>query len=650
MKVLFNKLKKSNRVLLIFYVLCIIVYSIGFAFFIKSLLSLQGIETLLRIVLICFFSIWLLVFIMWNLINLILKKNKTLLVTIIITIIFIAIFGFSSFFVDKMYNKIEKLTISDYTTYTTYLIAMNDKNIEKSSKLGMIKNDNDIEGNVLAKELIKKEKLKNEIVYYEDYYEMLNALYKNDVDGIFVSSNYVILFANEEAYKNIDTETKVIYEYSKKMKTQDMMASSNKKLNEPFSVLVMGVDSQKEGLNANSAFNGDTLILITFNPKTLTATMFSIPRDSYVPIACNHNAYNKINSSAAYGTSCVVSTIEQLTDIKIDYYAKINFRGFIDLVEALDGIDVDVEQPDYDYYVKQHGYGKLCESNSLRDTTNLVCMDTGWQHLNGEQALAYARNRHGFLESDLARNRHQQQIVEAISKKVLTLKSFESFENVLDAISENIATNMSTKQILSFYDILKNMLNSSLKGNDFVTIHKTYLEHYSLPVYLQNAYMYTSALGHYPDSLEAIKKLMKVNLEIEEKEIIKTFSYNYGEQYEANITGKGITTGNKLQLVPDFTGSSAEYARSWGANNGVNIIVNGTSGVITNQSIHSGVLVKSISSITVQLEAESYTPEINNDTPSTENNEENDNVSSNNDEEEQENNVLQDVLPTNSEE
>ncbi len=650
MKVLFNKLKKSNRVLLIFYVLCIIGYSIGFAFFIRSLLSLQGIETVLRIVLICFFSIWLLVFIMWNLINLILKKNKTLIVTIIITIIFIAIFGFSSFFVDKMYNKIEKLTISDYTTYTTYLIAMNDKNIEKSSKLGMIKNDNDIEGNILAKELIKKEKLKNEIVYYEDYYEMLNALYKNDVDGIFVSSNYVILFANEEAYKNIDTETKVIYEYSKKMKTQDMMASSNKKLNEPFSVLVMGVDSQKEGLNANSAFNGDTLILITFNPKTLTATMFSIPRDSYVPIACNHNAYNKINSSAAYGTSCVVSTIEQLTDIKIDYYAKINFRGFIDLVEALDGIDVDVEQPDYDYYVKQHGYGKLCESNSLRDTTNLVCMDTGWQHLNGEQALAYARNRHGFLESDLARNRHQQQIVESISKKVLTLKSFESFENVLDAISENIATNMSTKQILSFYDILKNMLNSSLKGNDFVTIHKTYLEHYSLPVYLQNAYMYTSALGHYPDSLEAIKELMKVNLEIEEKEIIKTFSYNYGEQYEANVTGKGITTGNKLQLVPDFTGSSAEYARSWGASNGVNVIVNGTSGVITNQSIHSGVLVKSISSITVQLGTESYTPEINNDTPSTENNGEDENVSSNNDDKDLEDNVLQDVLPTNSEE
>ena len=192
MKVLFNKLKKSNRVLLILYIICVISYSVGFTFFIRSLLSLQGIETVIRIILIVFFSIWLIVFIMWNLINLILKRNKTIIVTLIITFIFISIFGVSSFFVDKMYNKIEKLTISDYTTYTSYLIAMNDKNIEKDSKLGMIKNENDIEGNVLAKELIKKEKLKNEITYYEDYYAMLNALYKNDVKK-YVIANYTAL-------------------------------------------------------------------------------------------------------------------------------------------------------------------------------------------------------------------------------------------------------------------------------------------------------------------------------------------------------------------------------------------------------------------------------------------------------------------------
>ena len=99
---------------------------------------------------------------------------------------------------------------------------------------------------------------------------------------------------------------------AKVLKNEDKKLVNNKSLEAPFTVLALGVDSDRNGLNANAAFNGDTLILMTFNPKTLTATMFSIPRDTYVPIACRNNAYAKINSSAAYGTSCVIDTIEQL--------------------------------------------------------------------------------------------------------------------------------------------------------------------------------------------------------------------------------------------------------------------------------------------------------------------------------------------------
>ena len=601
MKVLFNKLKMSNKILLTICLISFIAYLVTFIFFTGSLLSLKGIETFLRIGFITLFALWIIIYFIWNLVNLILKRNKTLIITTIITILLSVVFGFGSYIINNVYNKLEKLTSSNTTVYTTYLISMKDNEIDEDSKLGMIRNKKDVEGHILAKELIKKENLDNKIKYYDDYYELLSDLYNNEIDGIFVSSNYVILFASEDAYKNIDTDTKIVYEHSKKMKNQDNIGTTNKKLTEPFSVLVMGVDSQKDGLNANAAFNGDTLMVITFNPKTLTATMFSIPRDTYVPIACNHNAYNKINSSAAYGTNCVIDTVENIIDIDIDYYAKINFRGFIDLVDALGGVDVEVEQPDYSFYVKQHGEGRLCESNSLRDTTNLVCMDTGWQHLNGEQALAYARNRHGFIESDIARNRHQQQIVEAVAKKATKLKSFESFENLLDAISENIATNMTTNQILSFYDVLKDMLANSLNGDEFITIEKTYLELYSLPVYLQYAYMYSSALGYYPDSLEAIKKLMKVNLELEEKEIIKTFEYTYGENYEAGITGKNITTGAKLQLVPDFTGSTEGAVRDWASKNNITVEVIGGGATVVEQSIHPGVLAKSISRITINL-------------------------------------------------
>ena len=93
-------------------------------------------------------------------------------------------------------------------------------------------------------------------------------------------------------------------------------------------------------------FNGDTLMLMSFNPKTLDAILLSIPRDTYVPIACNNKNYAKINSSAAYGTSCVISTINNLLGINIDYYVKINFKGVVDLVEAVGGVEVDVEAPE----------------------------------------------------------------------------------------------------------------------------------------------------------------------------------------------------------------------------------------------------------------------------------------------------------------
>ena len=600
MKILLHKLKKSNKLMLVSFILTTILYIVSLVLIFKNLLSLSGIETTLRIVFMVITSIWLLAYVIWNLVNIILKKKIKFIITTILTIILSVGFIYASTIVDKIYGSISNLAQKEYTLYTTDLIVMNslDK-LNDDDKLGMINNKDDVEGYVLAKELIKDKKLKNKIEYYDDYYSLLNALYKDEIKGAFVSSNYIILFSSEDTFKNIDTDTKVLYEYSKKLANKS--TTSNKKLTEPFTILLMGVDSEKDGLNANAAFNGDTLILITFNPKTLTATMFSMPRDIYVPIACNNNRYNKINSAAAYGTNCVINTVKNLTGVDIDYYAKINFNGFIDLVDVLGGVDVDVEQPDYSVYVKKIGKGRLCESNQYRETDHPVCMDTGMQHLTGEQALAYARNRHGFLQSDLARNRHQQQIVEAIAKKASKIRTFDDFQKVLDAVTKNIATNMTTNQILSFYDIFKDMLANSLDKDEFVTIKKTYLETYSLPVYLQYAYMYTSALGYYPDSLKAIKELMNDNLEISKKQMVKSFSYKYKEDYTANLTGKGITTGGKLSLVPNFVGQSSSVASSWAQSNNVSLTTTGSGNIIVAQSIHEGVLVNTISSINVEL-------------------------------------------------
>lgn len=597
MKILFRKLKRSNKFLLTLFIITFGLYIIGYTLFTKNLLSLSGIETGIRVFFIIFFFLWLIFYLFLSLIKLIKRNYKALIITTIISLLFSIVFYVSSFYINLIYDKMGNLTESNTTIYTTYLINFNGDEFNEDKILGMVDDKKSIEGYILANKLIKKEKLKNKVIKYSEFTELLNAFYNKEVDAIFVSSNYKTLFGSD-AYPNIGDETNVLYKFSEKRKNEDKRIASNKELTEPFTLLVMGVDSEANGLNANAAFNGDTLIYMTFNPKTLTASMFSIPRDTYVPIACRNNAYSKINSSAAYGTNCVINTVENLTGIKVDYYVKVNFKAVVELVEAVKGVEVMVEEPDFQRNSGVDCKGMVCEQNSNRDWGNdTVYIKPGWQKLNGEQALAYARCRHLYIESDLARNRHQQEIITALAKKALKIRSQKEFENILDAVSNNIATNMSMKEILSSYDILKSMISNSLKGEEMVNIKKSYLEVYSLPVNLGRSV--TSALGHYPGSIDDITKMMRTNLGKEEPTLAKTFTYDINTPYQEKVYGKGITTGEKLQLLPSFVGQNVSLAREYASRNNFSLIVNGSGDIITTQSLASGTLVKNIKSLTV---------------------------------------------------
>lgn len=208
----------------------------------------------------------------------------------------------------------------------------------------------------------------------------------------------------------------------------------------------------------------------------------------------------------------------------------------------------------------------------------------------------------------MARNKHQQAIIEAVAKKLVKTANFSDFENLLDTISNNIATNMQTNQILSFYQTIKNMLINTLNGEDFLTIQKTYLEPYNLSVWLPNAGMYTSALGYYPNSLTAITKAMKENLGILPIETIKTFTYDYNTdfEYSSDVIGKGIRSGTTLQLMPNLSGQSVNYAENWASSHSITLqkeFVESDSipGIIVNQSVHEGTLLKNVSSVTIYI-------------------------------------------------
>lgn len=642
MKVIFKKLKKVSKVKKVAYFFTLLLYLICFIYFVLGILQLKRIETVGRIIIIIFFSIWFLIYLFGGLISLLSKKTKLFVFITFISILCSPVFFISSHVIHKSLN-IASLMNRDEIEYVSNLIALKETNFSSGSIIGMIEIEDDIAGNQLAKKLINEKKLNNKIISYNDYSTMLSDLYKGKIDACFVSGDFAITFRNESFDENqenqipIEERVKVLYEYKEVRKNQDVETLANsktKKLTEPFTLLVMGVDSTDDGLKANQAFNGDTLIMITFNPNTLSATMFSLPRDLYVPIACNRNRYNKINSSAAYGSTCVINTVQQLTGIDIDFYVKVNFKGVVDLVDALGGITINVEEPDY---VKNHGYictdkkgnALFCEQNSNREFgKNMIYLYPGEQVLNGEEALAYARNRHQYAQSDITRNQHQQDIILAMAQQLKTVNSYSEFEQILNTIAKNIETNLTTEQILSFYDVGKSIiLTSGDEESTSLSIQKTYLNYYGLTVW--NGYN-ASALGYYQESLNAITKLMKVNLGLEEKEDIKTFSISFNEDYTTPLVGQGLYGGTKLETLPNFYGSTKEYADNWCLNHGKTCNFKSANsseayGTIINQDVHENSLLNTVGEITFSYSNAATKPPEKNDDNDDEDEEENNN-------------------------
>lgn len=590
----FNNTKLSIRLVYIF-VSIIFIFSYGYLF--RSLLLLNNIETTLRFIALSVLGVLLLLYIIGNLLLLMSKKNKTVIFLSFIALLIAAVSLIGSLTINKVYGILDSMS-KDKILYTTNMILLNDKEFSNTNdfKVGILNNETDVEGNILPKEYIKKEKLKVNVTEYDSNFELLEKLYGGELDAIFITSNYIIKFEGYDAYKNIENEVKVQFTYSKEMKNQDYIENPGT-VDKPFTVLIMGVDSTSDVLNANQAFNGDTLMLMSFNPNTLNATVFSIPRDTYVPIACLKGESSKINSSAAYGSTCVINTIENLVDIKIDYYVKINFKGVVDLVNALDGIDITVPEKI-----------NFCEQNSKRSKKpeDLQCIKSGFQHMDGEQALAFARHRHTLPAGDFQRVQHQQLVVEAIANSAKNLKNVDAFFKVLDSISANIDTNMSTNQMMNLYNVGKSMIFSGNSGS-MINIQKTYLTGYDLTMYVNNLRSSVYTFQYYEQSLEEIKHALKVTLELEKNEPVKTFNFSVNDTYEVPVIGKKYYTVKRQESIPNFKNKSIEYAKSWCEARGIEVFVNVTTsedytnGTIINQSVRNGVLTTNVQTITFDV-------------------------------------------------
>ena len=608
MKKISKRIKK--RPILLFMIVFFVLFLLSSICLTYSILKVSNIENLLRylistlIIFICIFSFlecYKLIF-----------KGKSFAI-ILIGIIFAILFIGESYtcgIINGLYSSIKNI-YKENQTYSVSLVALSNNNIKdikdvKSFKIGLISDEESVDYKI-AKNIIKENNLEasNEIVMYDTTGKIIEELYNKKIDMAFLPKDYVSMYSNINTYSNIKNDTISIISKSETIEKEDDNIIINS--TDPFTILILGIDSTTEDISKITSFNGDSLMLITFNPTTYNATITSIPRDTYVPIACVKNTpSSKITHSGWYGESCLIKTIENWIGININYYVKVNFTGVVNLVDALDGVEVNVPY-------------SFCEQNSKREWgENTVYVKKGLQTLNGEQALALSRNRHpnpdkcssewtNYYSDDIIRGQNQQLVINALINKIVKNVSLEKIYSLLDILGKNIDTNMKINEITSYYKLAKDIALNNNK--DAINFDRLYISTYGKNLYdplLNMAGM--SIQICYEESLKEVIKAMKTNLELEKPEIIKEMNFSINSMYTSPKIGIGNYTQQNIDTVPNFINKDKSIALSWGEEKGINIKVEyidtneGINDSIISQSIPSTYIVDNItSSLTIKV-------------------------------------------------
>lgn len=285
----------------------------------------------------------------------------------------------------------------------------------------------DAQGTKKSQNDIKKKEVSIKTKSFDNLNAEVKALYDGEVDAIILNEAYRPNVEEIEEYINFSNETNVVYQtvyYTES--TNEALVVDNITQN-PFTILISGNDTYGE---IDEVSRSDVNMLVTVNPVTSTVLMVNIPRDYYVSTSIG---MDKLTHTGMYGIEETKSIIENLLGIDINYTFRVNFSSAEEIVDALDGVDIYVEE------------GMAVER--LNADWSLEGVTEGWNHLDGKRALAYARERHAYVDGDIQRAKNQQQVLEAIINKAASSKILTNYTQLLKSFEGAFETNMSTQEI-----------------------------------------------------------------------------------------------------------------------------------------------------------------------------------------------------------
>lgn len=354
----------------------------------------------------------------------------TKVISVILVILVGCTMGFGNVYLYETYSTLTSVTGAEKgsikNTISVITKTDHDEDIQslKNEKIGVLRNIDSV-GTKKCQKKLKKYSFSYKKC--DNLQALVKALYEDEVQAIVMNEIYRANVEEMEEYSGFSNETKSIYQavYYTNNKNDALVVDDITK--NPFTIFVSGNDTYGD---IDELSRSDVDMIVTVNPTTSTVLMVNIPRDYYVQTSYG---YDKLTHTGMYGIEETKQTVENLLGIDINYTFRVNFSSAEDIVDALDGVDIEVPE------------GMAVER--LNADWALEGVHEGWNHLNGARALAYARERHAYVDGDIQRAKNQQQVLEAIIKKAASSKILTNYTKLLKSFKNAFDTNMSTNEI-----------------------------------------------------------------------------------------------------------------------------------------------------------------------------------------------------------
>lgn len=434
---------KENKVYKVIAILLSIVMIVLMAFFAYQLIKMDILPQNLFIPVILIFVLISLILILW--INLMAHGVVSKVFAMIFVLLYTVSMGIGNFYVYKTDGFMQKVTdhkIGDVKN-TVSIIVMDDSNIKdlsslKGKKVGRLNNVDKVGTNKLLKS-VKKKKGSNyfKTKRFDGALSEVEALYNGEIDAMILNESYRGNVTSVEEYEHFSTETRVVYStsYYTTKKNDSLVVSDITK--NPFTILISGNDTTGD---VSELSRSDVNMLVTINPKTSTILLTSMSRDTYVETvcdadgdtACPEGQMDKITHTGIYGLNTTRQTVEKFYDLKVNYSFRVNFTSVIDVVDALDGIDLNVEE------------GEQCD---LFWANMKPGLPVGMHHVDGETALAFARERKAYVDGDYQRVRNQQKVMQAIINRAISSSALVNYTSFINSLESAFETNMTYDEI-----------------------------------------------------------------------------------------------------------------------------------------------------------------------------------------------------------